>query len=231
MPAGRNLISSALPAQVQALCPKGFTALVSSVLALRGPAATRACRLGSGHCFAGYYCPQQSEHPIPCPDGHWCDGNSSVLCPAGRYGAPGTEVSSTPGFTHVKSSLLGTDACTGSCAPGHYCPPGSTSPTQARCPPGTYGGLEGGLGSAACSGLCHPGYYCPGDGKSINATRFACADVSPGTHLDWDEDGVIDDGLPQIQLSGDGEVSSVYCPEGSGRPVRVSEGSRRRRCI
>lgn len=164
---------------------------------------------------------------MPCPDGRWCDGNTSVPCPAGRYGAPGTQTestSSTPGYAHVASSLLGTDSCTGPCAPGHYCPPGSTSPTQVRCPAGTFGGPEGGLGSAACSGLCHPGYYCPGDGKSTNATRFACAEVSPGTHLDWDEDGAIDDGLPRIALSGDGEVSSVFCPEGSGRPIPVSDG-------
>ena len=100
----------------------------------------------------------------------------------------------------------------------------STSPKQVKCPPGTFGGPEGGLGSASCSGLCHPGYYCPGDGKSINATRFACADVSPGTHLDWDQDGDIDDGLPEVRLSGDGELSSVFCPRGSGRPIPVSEG-------
>ena len=126
--AGRNLITSPLIMVSQSLCPKGHYCVGG--IQRPCPQGTYGSDTGlashqcSGVCFAGYYCPQQSIHPVPCPDGHWCDGNSSVPCPAGRYGEPGTKTSSTPGYTHTKSSLLGTDACSGSCDPGHYCPPG-----------------------------------------------------------------------------------------------------------
>jgi hypothetical protein len=84
--------------------------------------------------------------PVVCPAGSFCpDGVRYWPCPSGRYGA--TE------------GLKG-QVCSGLCEAGHFCEPGSTSPTQAQCPKGRYGD-EGGLTSNACSGDCFPGYYCP----------------------------------------------------------------------
>ena len=71
-----------------------------------------------------------AHHPVvtqltPCV--RWSP--AQTLCPAGRYG-------SSTGET--------TSACSGTCANGYTCPPGSTSPTQERCTQGYYcnGGAE-----------------------------------------------------------------------------------------
>ena len=127
-----------------------------------------------GPCYAGYFCPQGSTEPTPCPAGQWCDGNTTVCffsfvivfvcsfcigsvfsmscgctdrstdkssmiffffffvkvsCPVGRYGAPG--------------ELLGSAECSGPCSIGHWCPSGSTSSTEKKCPGGTFGAVEG----------------------------------------------------------------------------------------
>ena len=75
----------------------------------------------------------------PCPTGRWCveatvmpqgckagtynplygrpsEVDACLTCPAGRY-------------CHFASSNI-----TGYCAPGHYCPAGSVTPTQHTCP-------------------------------------------------------------------------------------------------
>ena len=67
----------------------------------------------------------------PCPVGMWCLGGERNPCPAGRYGA---------------TQSLATANCTGTCAPGYYCPPTSVSATQE---------------------FCELGHYCPGDGRAI----------------------------------------------------------------
>lgn len=54
---------------------------------------------------------------------------------------------------------------------GFYCPPGSTSKFQIKCPFGKYGGTAG-LSSAACSGNCSAGYFCYSG--SSTATQHAC---------------------------------------------------------
>ena len=46
------------------------------------------------------------------------------------------------------------------CAPGHYCPRGSTSQHEKPCPIGRYGAVEG-LGDSLCSGPCKKAIDCP----------------------------------------------------------------------
>jgi hypothetical protein len=55
---------------------------------------------------------------LPCGPGWYCQDGIARQCPAGKYGA---------------TSLLSTTECSGDCEKGHFCPPGSTSPTQYRC--------------------------------------------------------------------------------------------------
>ena len=44
---------------------------------------------GGDECSAGYYCPEGSPNPIPCPGGEFCASsqmhNTSGLCDAGYY--------------------------------------------------------------------------------------------------------------------------------------------------
>ena len=73
-----------------------------------------------------------------CPKGTFCTGGIKFDCPPGTYGRTGRLTSSS---------------CNGQCYRGHYCPPGSISPTEIPCPVGRYGGTKG-LGDSGCSGAC-----------------------------------------------------------------------------
>eukprot|EP00808_Paulinella_micropora_P019752 g78202.t1 len=97
----------------------------------------------------------------PCPIGMYGSAPSCVGCPAGRYG----------------SEMAASAACDGPCAPGYYCPTGSTSPQAVPCPEGSwsplgesspycvacqagrYGSTEA-MSDPTCTGICQPGYYC-----------------------------------------------------------------------
>ena len=110
------------------------------------------------------YCPLNSSQPITvqmgyysydggpdiraneanCPKGSYCVEGVARLCPAGRWGG---------------SEGLHDSKCDGACAPGYYCPEGSTISTQVVCSAGRYSTY--GMGSAECSGKCARGFYCP----------------------------------------------------------------------
>ncbi len=93
-----------------------------------------------GYYTAGGNATTRSEQ-FPCPMGTYCALGVITECPAGRYG---------------RAERLMTSACSGPCAKGHYCPPGSTSSTQFPCPAGHFGAVEG-LSTPQCSGICrHP---------------------------------------------------------------------------
>lgn len=98
------------------------------------------------HRGAGVYCPPGSANPlianeghytvggferviglpenttrsvqVPCEAGHYCTGGIKYQCPGGSYGST----------RHLSSA-----SCSGVCAPGHFCPPGSVSQTECRC--------------------------------------------------------------------------------------------------
>lgn len=53
-----------------------------------------------------------------CEPGYYCTGGIKRQCPGGRYGS---------------NSSVFSPACTGPCAGGYFCPPGSTSPTAYKC--------------------------------------------------------------------------------------------------
>jgi hypothetical protein len=75
-----------------------------------------------------------------CERGHWCEAGVRQLCAGGTFG-------SKPGLTNKR--------CSGWCAAGHYCPPGSVSATQRRCPDGTYS-VQGQPECTMCPGTPDP---------------------------------------------------------------------------
>jgi len=109
-------------------------------------------------CPAGYYCPTGSGNQQQCPIGSYCptSGSSSG---SGSFlnGPPGaTQATPCPGGTYGSVGGLTSSTCSGQCAAGYVCPPGSISPTVTSCPSGYYCPT----GSAAGT-PCPAGYYCP----------------------------------------------------------------------
>jgi hypothetical protein len=87
---------------------------------------------------------------------------------------------------------LSYETCSGLCPIGFYCPAGTVSSTQFRCPAGRYGS-ERGLKSSSCTGECAAGYYCK-EG-SVSPTQFQCGviDVVDGALLSTSiQDGTVD---------------------------------------
>jgi len=138
-------------------------------------------------CAPGNYCPAKTSFPsqYPCPAGTYSDSISitdssqCTQCPQSYACSEGTNT-----LTNVKVP----------CAPGYFCPAGTSSPTQHPCPAGTYSPATDNYQVAQCStcppgyyclsgsstptGQCQAGYYCP-QGSSL-ATQVPCPD---GTYL------------------------------------------------
>ena len=154
---------------------------------------TAAC---SGPCAPGHYCEEESVSGLQNRCGHpglYCPSNSSApmqvttgymshdggpdtranqtVCPKGSYCPLGTGVAHLcPAGRYGSDVLLVEKKCTGACAPGYYCPEGSTTSTQVVCPAGRYSGH--GAGSSDCEGSCARGHYCP-EG-STNMWEYEC---------------------------------------------------------
>ena len=93
-------------------------------------------------CAPGFYCPEATYSPIPCPPGTYRAeegaGNYTDchLCLAGYY-CPDTN-----------ATINGTQ-----CDEGYFCPDGSQN--QTICQPGYYCNMS------MTQQICPPGYYCP----------------------------------------------------------------------
>ena len=98
-------------------------------------------------CPLGSYCPEATLAPIACGPGYYqpFEGRGNVsdclLCPAGSY------------------CVGGEPNITGLCAPGHYCPAGSSVSDAVRCPAKFYRKESGGQNSQSCA-VCPAGHYC-----------------------------------------------------------------------
>lgn len=106
--------------------------------------------------LAGYYSSENNRttrvKQNVCPVGSYCVSGIIRDCPAGRFG---------------RDEKLFSPLCSGPCQLGHYCPPGSTTPTQRPCPLGRYGDREG-LSDGGCSGPCSHPLDCPeGSTRSV----------------------------------------------------------------
>ncbi|GMF24118.1 unnamed protein product [Phytophthora lilii] len=162
----------------------------------------------SGVCAAGYYCPEGSivaqavacaTSAVFCPEGsavptltdkgycgisknspagrRWYDQRKAspgefawrgtcYPCPAGTYGSDDMETRPT---------------CSGSCAPGYYCPPGSTTPTQHEC----------GSASVYCPKASakpwnvREGYYTSLQARAITVNTTQAPGCEPGQYRDY----------------------------------------------
>lgn len=123
---------------------------------------TSAC---SGKCKGGYYCPSYPFVPSTSPTQNEC-GSSSLFCPEGTgnyplivssgfftVGAGDSDGITNPEILNLRNTTRISQQI---CPPGFYCRNG----ISIRCPPGTYGDVEG-LSDAHCRGWCPAGYYCP----------------------------------------------------------------------
>lgn len=175
------------------LCPAGFVCISTG---LSSPALL---------CPPGYVCALGTRtldpsdiipfRPLPCPKGTYCLGgvahNVTVdWLPNREEGAVAPQTCTEGTFCGgATRSVSGTAVCFS----GHYCPPGSSSPTQA--PVGSFSGSTGSVAST----LCFPGTYTPLKGT------VAC-EVCPAGH----------------SCSGFGTYIPSLCPKGQYRSLADS---------
>ncbi|KAF0738163.1 hypothetical protein Ae201684_006141 [Aphanomyces euteiches] len=136
------------------LCPAGYVCPPSSSnsTAIQCGDVSLFCPVGSDvprRVRAGFYTTGNLNATRTaqalCDVGHFCQGGIRYECPSGTYG-------------DVRGLTVG--QCSGRCAAGFFCPPGSTSPTAQRCAIGSY--------SIRGQGAC---MQCP-----TNRTTMPCQD-------------------------------------------------------
>ena len=167
-----------------------------------------------------------------CPPG--TAGPTCSQCPAGKYqtsgnqGTGGTQCLPCLAGRFGNQAGLTTPLCSGPCANGHYCPPGTVNSNQNNCPAGRYGDRAG-LEDAGCSGLCQAGFYCvPG---SSNARQGSCP---PGRFGGTGEGSASCEGPCQAGYYCTGSSPSsvqnecggsrFFCQSGSSVPTAASPG-------
>jgi len=182
------------------------------------------------------------ERPTGCGAGEYrANANTCTNCPAGKY-QPSISVNGISDCIDCAAGRYGTavketnPACTGICAQGYYCPPGSTSPTANDCPAGKYGATTG-LGTATCSGNVGPGYWSTTRATRVNPTsvtahrgdrcpagRFGAGGASSSSCSGPCQAGyycpIGSGSASQTQCGG----PDKYCPAGRGSPISVSSG-------
>lgn len=157
-------------------------------------------------CPPGYLCPiGTSTYPtvtgsMACPTGNYCLEKSSTAtpCPIGTYRITTAaksvyDCAASPAGYYV--SATGTSDYTPfECAEGHYCPTGSISEFEYKCPQGTYRNMKGGKSANDCA-TCPPGYYCASE-----------ATVDP-----------VD--CPETKYCPAGTITPIQCPAGTYGPI------------
>jgi len=166
-------------------CPAGHVCPAASVSGTARPCGgvDRFCPAGSssptpvspGHFTTGGASSATRTGQSPCPPGVFCVGGHQTPCPAGRYGSAAAETRPD---------------CEGGCAPGHYCPQGSTSPTQRRCGgSGVFCPAGSALPLAAAAGWYTVGGLTTADGgqtaaeQPLDCRRAILAALDPSTTL------------------------------------------------
>lgn len=106
-------------------------------------------------CPAGYYCPANTQRPLPCPAGTLRETTGAAsesdcdTCTAGKF------------CESAESAATGT----GNCQDGFFCGGNSTSPDQNICPTGSFCQCTDGCTEAA---NCTAGNACPYTGMNQN---------------------------------------------------------------
>mmetsp|Transcript_6632 Transcript_6632/g.24821 ORF Transcript_6632/g.24821 Transcript_6632/m.24821 type:complete len:4721 (-) Transcript_6632:61-14223(-) len=150
------------------ICPRGY-----------------ACPIGTGgsqppqRCAQGHYCPGAPTHG-EANQIYYNDGTHPTLrgttapdefaCPAGTYSmrrdlTSASECDKCPAGYWCAG---GQNRWSGYCAPGHFCPEGSYSPTAHPCPAGTYSSAVNLTSATECT-PCPRGHYC-GEGSIAPVT-------------------------------------------------------------
>ena len=94
---------------------------------------------------------------------------SQTICAKGTYCSSGVAYN-CPGGTYGSTTGLSTNACSGKCTAGYYCPAGSTSATQNACATNATS-VAGSDAISDC--VCKAGYS--GDASTSSGTCTACA--------------------------------------------------------
>ncbi|KAL3667963.1 hypothetical protein V7S43_006840 [Phytophthora oleae] len=160
------------------LCPPGFVCISTGLAA---PVLL---------CPAGYICGEGTRtldasainpfRPMPCPKGTYCLGgvaHSTTIdwVPSRPEGAVAPQKCTEGTYCQEATPTL---SGTGVCYAGHYCPPGSSTPTQS--PVGSFAGTTGSVAATMCfpgtytplkstvkCEICPAGHSCPGFGTYI----------------------------------------------------------------
>ncbi|XP_043532350.1 delta-like protein 4 [Chiloscyllium plagiosum] len=153
-----------------------------------------------GKCQPGFYCPEGSIEPTPCPPGTYCN-DSGLAEPSGEC---------SPGYYCIRGATKpqNTDGITGNICPGgSYCDAGSGQPIP--CPSGTYSNILALSDVSECL-LCTAGFYC--DLPGLTAPTNPCSEgffCPPGQNVS-----------KAIACP-----PGHYCPEGSAKPKLCDSGS------
>ena len=166
--------ATALPCATDASAPCADNASATCSL----PPRAVYCPLGSsvatlalpGEKTVGGCTDQTMTAVAACSEGHYCIGGVETPCPPGRFGC---------------SDRLDSSDCNGLCAPGYYCPLGSTSNAACAC-----GGnvTDGWPGSVYCPvGVGAPvvvaeGWYSTGSSAFEPQLRTSEAACPPGSY-------------------------------------------------
>ena len=177
-------------------CQKGFICPVGSENQIMTPAGTYAPNnlMTSGiKCPERFYCPVNSINPLVCTQGSYCPegSNAPLSCQTGMYNdlinsSSILDCVKCPEGTYNNFGTGSISICK-PCAPGYYCPPGTSLPQPCSanyycpngkrmipCPAGTYYESVGASDIFYCK-PCQKGYYCPGGGT----TAVTC---TPGSY-------------------------------------------------
>eukprot|EP00607_Mallomonas_marina_P001427 CAMPEP_0182423108 /NCGR_PEP_ID=MMETSP1167-20130531/8991_1 /TAXON_ID=2988 /ORGANISM="Mallomonas Sp, Strain CCMP3275" /LENGTH=888 /DNA_ID=CAMNT_0024601775 /DNA_START=434 /DNA_END=3097 /DNA_ORIENTATION=+ len=222
-------------------CPAGWYCPVGSVHSMKHPCSKSPTE----------HCPEGSSHPLPVPSGHYAIRHTVSVseeggyhgveeCPAGSYCISGERLP-CPGGRFGSGTGEVNQSCSGECAPGHFCPPGSISPLHSKC--GTTD-LFCPRGSASPTRVS-PGYYTTGGEErerlsprqEHDLTRSSQKQCEPGFYC-------LSDGVRRVCPAGwFGSASGLsrsscsglclqgfYCPEGSDSSQQMMCGDEGRFC-
>lgn len=109
---------SSLPTQVQCGVTRGASVFCPAGSSRPLPVSSGSYSIGGFDGIIGLSSNATRTAQVPCEPGHYCIDGIKRQCPEGTFGS---------------EFSLSSEACSGLCAPGHFCPPGSVSKTELRC--------------------------------------------------------------------------------------------------
>ena len=168
-------------------CPEGF---FLPFMGASNVSSCQACLPGyfcngtgltevSGPCNSGFYCPKQSILPNSheCLEGHYCPHTvgEPIQCPLGHYqplkGKDHCSMCPAGFYCDSKDGPI-INFASFPCPKGHYCPMGTGSFHEFKCPPGYFNNKIGLKSVDDCTD-CLSGYICPSPGLQ-EGTVYEC---------------------------------------------------------